>query len=72
MGELIALPLSGSTVLPDARGEHRVLQVTWHPDDDVFVVSTWRAGQCVASTRLTPTNAAALISALSEGLARRP
>lgn len=71
MGEVIALPLPGTTVLPDVRGECRALQVTWHERDDVFVVSVWRSGQCVASARLTPANAAVLISALGDGLARR-
>lgn len=74
MGDVVALPLpgrSGSASLPDARGEHRALQVTWHDEDDVVVVSTWRFGRCVSSVRLTPDEAAALIATLAEGLARR-
>ncbi len=65
------LPLSRTTALPDVRGGHRALQVTWHERDDVFVVSTWRDGECVASARLAPAEAAALIGALAEGLADR-
>ncbi|WP_407342871.1 hypothetical protein [Pengzhenrongella phosphoraccumulans] len=66
MGELVALPEWGSTVLPDARGGRRALQVTWH--DDVVVVSSWRDGRCAASIRLSPQDAAALIAVLAEGL----
>lgn len=74
MGDVVALPLPGrpgSTSLPDVRGEHRALQVTWHDEDDVVVVSTWRFGRCVSSVRLTPDEAAALIATLAQGLARR-
>ena len=71
MGEVIALPLAGTTALPDVRGEHRALQVSWHERDDVFVVSIWRAGTCSATVRLAPGDAAELIGALADGLARR-
>jgi hypothetical protein len=33
------------------------------------VLSTWRDGTCVATSRLTPDEAARLMSALAEGLA---
>lgn len=71
MGDVVMLPLRGSTALPDVRGQQRALQVTWHERDDVVVVSTWRAGSCVASVRLAPAQAAALIAALADGLAAR-
>lgn len=71
MGDVIAFPLAGSASLPDVRGQHRALQVTWHDDGAVVVVSTWRFGRCVATVRLTPEDAAALISALAAGLAQR-
>lgn len=60
-----------AAALPDARGGHRALQVTWHDDDGVVVVSSWRHGRCVASVRLTADEAAALIGTLAHGLARR-
>jgi hypothetical protein len=69
MGEVIALPLPSAVALSDVRGQHRALQVTWHERGGVFVLSTWRAGQCVASVHLAPAEAAALIAALAEGLA---
>jgi hypothetical protein len=71
MGEVLAFPLQGTTVLSDVRGQGRALQVTWHEHDDVFVVSVWRSGQCAGSIRLTPQDAATLIGSLGEGLARR-
>lgn len=74
MGDVVALPPAGPTSaasLPDARGGHRALQVTWHDDDGVVVVSSWRHGRCVASVRLTADEAAALIGTLAHGLARR-
>ncbi|WP_188037689.1 hypothetical protein [Actinotalea sp. JY-7885] len=70
MGDVVALPLPGATALPDLRGERRALQVTWHEEDAVVVVSTWRQGQCVASVRLSATEAAALVSVLADGLSR--
>ena len=71
MGEVVALPLSRATVLPDVRGERRALQVTWHEQDDVVVVSVWRCGRCAGSIRLSPEDAATLISALGDDLAPR-
>ena len=72
MGDVIALPLPCAVALPDVRGEHRAMQVTWHERDNVFVVSMWRSGSCVASVHLAPAEAAALIGALADGLAGRP
>ena len=71
MGDVIALPLPRAVALPDVRGQHRAMQVTWHERDDVFVVSMWRSGSCVASVQLAAAEAAVLIGALAEGLAGR-
>ena len=71
MGDVIALPLPGALSLPDVRGDHRALQLTWHERSGVFVVSVWRAGACVASAHLTPAAAAELIGGLADGLAGR-
>lgn len=67
---MLPFPAAG-TVLPDARGEARVLRVNWHAAEDVVVLSTWRAEQCVATVRLAPAAAAALVAALADGLAAR-
>lgn len=71
MGEVIALPLAGTAALPDVRGQHRALQVSWHERDDVFVVSIWKAGVCGGTVRLSPEDAAALVGTLAQGLAGR-
>lgn len=71
MGEVVVLGLGTSTVLPDARGEQRALQVTWHDRQGVVVLSTWRAGVCVATVHLTRDQAAELIARLADGVAGR-
>ena len=53
----------------DARAEERALRVSWHLERGCVVLSTWRDGSCVATTRLTPDEAARLISVLADGLA---
>lgn len=70
MGELAALPLGRSVALPDVRGD-RALQVTWHDDRGVVVVSLWRDGRCAGTVRLDRAEAAAMIAALAEGLERQ-
>lgn len=70
MGEVVPLQ-TGSSVLPDVRGETRSLRATWHDREDVLVVSVWRGGVCVGSVRLTPPDAAALLGTVAAGLGRR-
>jgi hypothetical protein len=53
----------------DARDGERAMRVSWHLDRGCVVLSTWRDGVCVATTRLSPDEAAHLIQVLSEGLA---
>lgn len=57
----------------DARPGDRALRVTWHlemgPSRAMVVLSTWRDGGCVSTTRLSPDEAARLISVLADGLA---
>lgn len=53
----------------DARNGDRAMRATWHVDKGFVVLSTWRDGSCVATTRLTPEEAARLISVLADGLA---
>ena len=53
----------------DARDGERAMRVSWHLDRGCVVLSTWRDGRCVATTRLSPQEAAHLIQVLSEGLA---
>ena len=55
----------------DARDGARAPRVSWHasPDRDCVVLSTWREDSCVATTRLSPIEAARLIAVLADGLA---
>ena len=62
------LPAHGEW-FPDARPGDRALRVTWHLEMGCVVLSTWRDGGCVSTTRLSPDEAARLISVLADGLA---
>lgn len=53
----------------DVRGPERALRVTAHADAGFLVLSTWRDGTCVGTVRVTPTEAAELMSSLAHGLA---
>ena len=53
----------------DARDGQRAMRVSWHLELGCVVLSTWRDGTCVATTRLAPDEAARLIAVLAEGLA---
>jgi hypothetical protein len=53
----------------DTRPGDRALRVTWHLEMGCVVLSTWRDGGCVSTTRLTPDDAARLIGVLADGLA---
>ncbi|MEZ5094721.1 MAG: hypothetical protein R2731_00420 [Nocardioides sp.] len=61
------LPASGS-VLIDTRGGGRALRVSWHPENDVVVLSLWRENLCVGSFRLWADEIPALVAALQAGL----
>ena len=53
----------------DARDGDRALRVSWHPEQDCMVLSTWRDATCVATARLSPADTARLIGVLAQGLA---
>lgn len=53
----------------DVRPGDRALRVSWHLEIGCVVLSTWRDGGCVSTTRLTPDEAARLIGVLTAGLA---
>lgn len=62
------VPLRGGTVhFPDSRGPDRLLRTSWHGEQ--LVVSLWREGTCVGTTRLTRGEAARLLGSLATGLA---
>lgn len=69
MGQVV--PLHDATIaLADVRGS-RSLQVTWHDDAGLVVLSLWRHGECVGTVRVDAADAAALAALLVEGLERR-
>jgi len=53
----------------DGRGEGRAIRVSSHPESGFLIVSIWRAGMCVGTVQLRPTEAADVIGALSGSLA---
>ena len=52
----------------DARGDDRALRVSWHAEAGCVVLSTWRSGTCVGTSRLSRDEAARLVAALQAGL----
>jgi len=59
-----ALPRSGE-VFFDARGDDRVLRLSWHPDAGVVVLSVWNRETCAATFRLPAEELAGFVRALS-------
>lgn len=57
------LPVQGDVFL-DARGDDRVLRVSWHPEPSVVVLSLWRGRSCVGTFRMPVEDAPALIEML--------
>lgn len=65
---VVPLPTRGEW-LGDARDGTRALRVSWHTERGCVVLSSWRADTCVATVRLSTTEAARLVAVLGEGLA---
>ena len=55
-------------VLPDVRGDGRVLRATWHQEHEVVVLSLWRNNVCVSTFRLAADEVPDLIALLRHGL----
>ncbi|MDX6296650.1 MAG: hypothetical protein QOI51_507 [Nocardioidaceae bacterium] len=68
MARILALPAHGEVVL-DSRGEGRALRVSWHPEDDVVVLSLWQADTCSGTFRVAREDVPSLVTALVNGLA---
>jgi hypothetical protein len=65
------LPRYGD-MFADPRGGGRALRAAWHPDHDLLVLSIWRNGRCVATSRLERDGVAELIGELATALAAAP
>ena len=64
----VAMPAHGHWAW-DARGDGRAVRVTPHPESGLLNLSIWREDTCVATARLRPDEAAALVAGLTDGLA---
>jgi hypothetical protein len=54
----------------DARRNGQFLRVTWHAEQQQFVVSNWDDNLCVGATRVRVEDVPELVSLLVEGLAQ--
>ena len=71
MGAVRPIPRLGS-VLRDVRGGGRALRVSWHPEDDLVVLSLWDGPRCTGTVRLAAADASALVETLQIGLGPEP
>ena len=71
MANVSVLPVVGD-VLFDARDGGRSLRISWHPVDDLCVLSIWRDGQCAATFQLARSETPTLINELVRGLVYTP
>jgi hypothetical protein len=69
MTTVTVLPPSGASFF-DVRDGGRSLRITWHPTEDLFVLSVWRDGTCAATFQLDRAATPELINSLVESLAR--
>ncbi len=61
------IPSTGEVFL-DERSDGRNLRVTWHPENDLVVLSLWRDGVCSGTFRLAIDQVPDLIDVLRGGL----
>lgn len=61
------LPELASIAL-DARGDQRVLRLSWHTDRELVVLSLWRDDVCTASFRLAAHDVPGIVEVLQAGL----
>ena len=64
-------PLTAPGVwVADQRGDGRGVRVSSHLEGGFLVLSTWKAGTCVATVRLLPEEAAELAAGITAALSR--
>jgi hypothetical protein len=63
------IPLHGRWAW-DLRGDGRAVRVSTHVESGLLNVSMWRDNACVGTARLSPAQAARLVTGLSDGLAQ--
>lgn len=64
---VVALPASARWVA-DLRGDGRAVRVSAHAEAGFLVLSIWRSGECAATVRLLPAEAAELLAGIADGL----
>ena len=62
-------PARRRVFVEDARRNGQYLRVTWHAEQQQFVVSNWDDNVCVGATRVAPRDVPDLVALLVEGLA---
>jgi hypothetical protein len=67
MAEVHPFPKQRREFITD--GERSELRATWHNDSGYVVISLWRGETCVATSHLTPGEAARLSGFITTGLA---
>jgi hypothetical protein len=55
-------------LIADARADGRYLRVTWHAEEQTFVLSTWSDEVCSGAIRIPVDRAPELINLLSDGV----
>jgi hypothetical protein len=63
-------PARRRVFIEDARRNGQFLRVTWHAEQQQFVVSNWDDNLCVGATRVPIESVPDLVSLLVEGLAQ--
>jgi len=64
-----AVPARRRVFVEDARRNGQFLRVTWHSEQQQFVVSNWDDNLCVGATRVPVESVPELVRLLVEGLA---
>ena len=67
MGTVSPIPQQGA-VFVDPRDEGRLLRVSFHEQQNLFVLSWWRDGTCLATFHLSPDEAPRMIHAIASSL----
>jgi hypothetical protein len=70
MDKVSPLPQHGS-VFFDPRDEDRQLRVSYHSEQDVFVLSLWRRENCLGTFRLPAADAARFVHVMVSSLAEQ-
>ena len=71
VAKVTPLPSRGQVFFDD-RDPDRTMRVSWRPQEDVFVLSLWRQGECIGTFRLPKDHLSGLIAAMVDQLTGGP